>query len=101
MYPTCMNSRHMSGPGVETNRGDSMECSEEDTSLLGKRKRIPGSLDAKPRICPKTPVSAVESTFQVKIIEQPPRVWYRDQKGRKTLFTISNKIALREWERSI
>ncbi|CAK4151678.1 unnamed protein product [Aphanomyces euteiches] len=89
MYPTCMNSRHMSGPGVETNRGDSMECSEEDTSLLGKRKRIPGSLDAKPRICPKTPVSAVESTFQVKIIEQPPRVWYRDQKGRKTLFTIS------------
>ncbi|KAG9402858.1 Nucleolar MIF4G domain-containing protein 1 [Aphanomyces cochlioides] len=66
-----------------------MDCSEEDTSLLGKRKRIPGSLDAKLRISPKTSISAVESTIQVKIIEQPPRVWYRDQKGRKTIFTIS------------
>ncbi|KAF0720265.1 Aste57867_452 [Aphanomyces stellatus] len=70
-------------------------CIKDEESPLGKRKRIfpPTPMDSKPRISPKTSLTNLESTVQVKILEQPPRVWYRDQKGRRTIFSMAVAIA--------
>ncbi|RHY35361.1 hypothetical protein DYB32_000159 [Aphanomyces invadans] len=60
---------------------------------LGKRKRLQhtSSIDAMPRISPKTSTSNNEEdrSISVRIIDQPPRVWYRDQKGRRTVFCMT------------
>ncbi|KAF0715557.1 hypothetical protein AaE_011306 [Aphanomyces astaci] len=96
--PSSMDTSSVAALQYSPPRGTSVNVTKplgyhnDENPALAKRKRVHhmASIDAMPRITPKTTAhNHVEGrSIAVRILVQPPRVWYRDQKGRRTVFCI-------------
>ncbi|RHY97090.1 hypothetical protein DYB35_006103 [Aphanomyces astaci] len=96
--PSSMDTSSVAALQYSPPRGSSVNVTKplgyhnDENPALAKRKRVHhmASIDAMPRITPKTTAhNHVEGrSIAVRILVQPPRVWYRDQKGRRTVFCI-------------